>query len=311
MPASLLACPGCRRLVHLDELKATGARAEAAEREARFGEAIGSWRDALRLLPPDSPQARQIGERIESLLARPEIARDPSLGRRAVGDSRWKGVAGLGLIGLLIAGLTKLPMLAGIAGMFGVLWSAFGWALAAGLIVSLYVHELGHVVAMWRRGIPLSAPMFIPGLGAYVRMGERPATAVEDNRIGLAGPIAGMIAALGAWFIGLALDKPIFLAIAGLGALINILNLIPAWSLDGARAFSSLTRLQRFAVTAAFGLALGLSGQKILIIPLIVAAAFSVGGRPADKPDTLGLVNFIALIAVLSAIAALTSPFGD
>lgn len=307
VPSALLACPGCRRLVFADELKALAARAEVLEREARLGEAIGTWRDALRLLPADSPQALQVGERIEDLLSRPEAARDPQLRRRAEGG-RWQGLAGMGLIALLVAGLTKLPMLAGIAAMFGVLWTAFGWKLAAGVLVSLYIHELGHVLAMWRRGLPVTAPMFVPGLGAYVRMSERPATPVEDNRIGLAGPLAGLAAALAAWGLGEALGAGSLVATAGIGAILNLFNLIPIWQLDGARGFASLTRNQRFAVTAAFGIALALSGQKLLLLPLVVAAAVSVGGRPAPRADGRGLAIFVFLIAALSAVAALAAP---
>ena len=41
---------------------------------------------------------------------------------------------------------------------FGLYWSAFGWALAAGLVVSIYIHEMGHVFQLRREGIEASAP---------------------------------------------------------------------------------------------------------------------------------------------------------
>jgi hypothetical protein len=35
---------------------------------------------------------------------------------------------------------------------------------------------MGHVVWHRRYGIPATAPMFIPGVGAFVRLNQRPAT---------------------------------------------------------------------------------------------------------------------------------------
>ena len=56
----------------------------------------------------------------------------------------------------------------------GVYWTAFGWKFALGLVLSIYVHEMGHVAMLRRYGIKSTAPMFIPGLGAMVRMKQYP-----------------------------------------------------------------------------------------------------------------------------------------
>ncbi len=306
----LLQCPGCRRFIHADRLGELSREAEAGEREGRLGDALAAWREALRLLPPSAPQAAQVGDRIEAILARPEARRDRTLrrGPSAPGSGAGRGLAWAGLLGVLIAGLTKLPALAGLLGMFGVLWAAFGWQLAAGLLISLYIHELGHVVAMWRRGLPVTAPMFLPGIGAYVRMSERPATPAEDNRIGLAGPIAGLGASIVAWGLGLAMDWPLMLAVAKLGALLNLLNLAPVWQLDGARGFASLVRWQRVAVAATLAVAFMATGEGLVLLLAIVAAAVAIAGRPAARPDHVGFANFLGLVVTLSAILRLASP---
>ncbi len=49
-------------------------------------------------------------------------------------------------------------------------WTAWGWKFALGLVVSIYVHEMGHVAALRGYGTKANAPMFIPGLGALIRL---------------------------------------------------------------------------------------------------------------------------------------------
>ena len=126
-----------------------------------------------------------------------------------------------------------------------------------GLVVSIYVHEMGHVAALRRYGFRATAPMFIPGVGALIRLQQRPVNPVENARIGLAGPLWGLGAALAALEAYLATDWPAWLAIARFGAWLNLFNLIPFWQLDGGRGFSSLDehRLLPSTAVAAIGIA--------------------------------------------------------
>jgi hypothetical protein len=50
-------------------------------------------------------------------------------------------------------------------------WSVYEWPLALGLVLSIYIHEMGHVAMLRRLGIDSSAPMFIPGVGALFNAG--------------------------------------------------------------------------------------------------------------------------------------------
>ena len=61
--------------------------------------------------------------------------------------------------------------------------------LALGLVLSIYVHEMGHVIALRRYGFKADAPMFIPGLGAIIRLRQHVVDPRADAQIGLAGPI--------------------------------------------------------------------------------------------------------------------------
>lgn len=317
---SRLSCPACHALVHADELKRLAAEAEGAEKEGEPVAAQQAWRQALALLPADSRQAGVIASRVEELGRR--IEADPELARTAKVDpgrrtfsTAWRSGGALGVLLLLLSkgkllllGLTKIGTLASMFAFLGVYWAVFGWQLALGLVVSIYIHEMGHVAELRRLGIPASAPMFIPGIGAFVRLRQRPASAREDARIGLAGPVWGLGAAVAAWGIHLATGGPIWAAIARLGAWINLFNLIPLWQLDGGRGFRALSRDQRFVAAAAIGIALWISGEKMLWL-LLIGAAFRLFFGPAEGAgDRIALGWYVFLIAALSALLLVPVP---
>src|SRR5213596_2038760 len=78
-------------------------------------------------------------------------------------------------------------------GAYALIW---GWQFAVGFVLLLFAHEMGHVIQLKREGVPASAPMFIPFLGAVVGMKRLPDDAAAEARVGLAGPILGSIACL-------------------------------------------------------------------------------------------------------------------
>src|SRR3984885_6743050 len=209
-----------------------------------------AWLKALELAPPDSEHYRLTKARIENI--------DLQLSEK----SAWKKwLAKLGPIGtfilvtlskfkLLLLGLTKLSTFASMLAFFAVYWGLYGWRFALGFVLSIYIHEMGHVIALRKYGIAATSPMFIPFVGAMVRLKQYPANVAQDARVGLAGPIWGLGATIVAWLGGLSTGLPIWYAIAHTSAWLNLFNLIPVWQLDGGRGFRALTRKQR-------GMALG------------------------------------------------------
>jgi Zn-dependent protease len=325
---SMLACPSCHRLVHARELERLAAEARAAEERSDWSAALAHWRQALELLPPETRQAQTIAERIADLRARGD-AKGRSIFARPKGDDGPKTgsfaakiLGPLGVVGLLLwkfkflvvlvlskakfllLGLSKAGSATSMVLFFGVYWAAFGWPLALGLVLSIYLHELGHVAAMKRLGMKIEAPMFIPGLGAYIRLRQRPVDAIEDARIGLAGPIWGLGAAVLSLALGQVTGLPIFIAIAKLGAWINLFNLLPVWQLDGGRAFHALARSGRFVVALAIGVAWYFSREGLLLL-LLAVALYRTFKSDATATDKRTLVEFVGLIATLSALAAL------
>lgn len=317
-----LSCPSCRRLVHAERLKALSAEAERAEGDGRAGDALRLWREALALLPADSRQHAAVGGRIDLLGPRagPEAA--PAPARRG----SWAAVAGLGaaalfvwkfkfILGflltkgkLLLLGLTKMSTLLSMLLSFGAYWTVWGWAFALGLLVSIYIHEIGHVSALRRYGIPASAPMFIPGFGAFIRAGAYPMTPREDCRVGLAGPVWGLGAAVAAALLSFAADWPLGAALARTGAWINLFNLLPAWSLDGGRGFRSLTRAQRGWAAAGVAVAWFVSEESLLVLLLLAALWQTLAVPAAATPDRGGLALYLFLIGALAALTRLPVP---
>src|SRR5918912_214511 len=82
---------------------------------------------------------------------------------------------------------TSGTMLVSVAA-YSLIW---GWAFAAGFVVLLFVHEMGHVLQLRREGIKASAPVFVPFLGAFVAMKQLAGNALAEARVGLAGPVLG------------------------------------------------------------------------------------------------------------------------
>lgn len=118
---------------------------------------------------------------------------------------------------------------------------AFGWIFAVGLIVMIFIHEMGHVVAMKMKGFPAKAPVFIPMLGAVI-FAPKNMTREEESVVGIGGPILGTIGALAAWLIwAVHPDHPIiWIMMSYIGIFLNLFNMIPISPLDGGRVTQSV-----------------------------------------------------------------------
>jgi len=155
---------------------------------------------------------------------------------------------------------------------FGVyLWIGGPW-FAVGLIVLLFVHEMGHVIEAKRQGLDVSAPMFVPLLGAAITLRENPRDAWHEARLALAGPIVGSIGAAAFYALGVAEDSNRLKAIAFLGFFINLFNLLPVVPLDGGRAVAALHPSLWLVGLLGLGALVVLRPNPILILILFFAA---------------------------------------
>jgi Zn-dependent protease len=148
----------------------------------------------------------------------------------------------------------------------------FPWQFAVGLVVLIFIHELGHVVVLRRYGVPATAPIFIPFMGAYIGMKQLPKNAVMEAYVGLGGPIIGSLAAFAAYGVYRANGSELFLALAYIGVLLNLFNLLPILPLDGGRAVGAISRWFWVAGFAGLIALLFIRPSPILLLILLFGA---------------------------------------
>lgn len=205
-----------------------------------------------------------------------------------------------------------------------------GLPYALALLAILGIHEMGHYLVARRRGVPVSLPYFIPApsvlgtFGAFIRMGGPIANQAAYFDVAVAGPLAGLVAAVLALFIGLpgnpaapahgmtpsaslllaviyriaagALPEgPVQLgavAFAGwLGLVVTALNLVPVGQLDGGHIAYAVLGRRGAALLGRIIVGLLLVGgilynQHLLMWALIVWVVAGVGHPPAQDEVT-------------------------
>jgi Zn-dependent protease len=319
LASTLKSCPGCGALVHRARLTALHAQALEHEQQGAVAEALWALRSALELLPAGSKQHVALASRVRALSSQVDRGEAPKAG--AGSAPRW--LAGLGAAGLLLwkfkwllavvlgkakfllLGLTKLKTLLTMLLSLGAYWTLWGWKFALGAVLSLYAHEMGHVAALSRYGVRASAPMFVPGLGALVRLEQHLASPSEEARVGIAGPLWGLAASAACYAVYGLLNEPLFAALAAFGAWVNLFNLVPVWQLDGSRVFAALSRPAR-ASCALLALLSALWVDDVLLYAIAVVAGLRAWNAPAQASDKASLARYVFCIVALSALLLLT-----
>lgn len=320
---TLLACPTCGALVHAARLQELADEARSASERGDVAAALAAWREALVLLPPNSRQRQVVSAKIAELSqsVRGTAGHDAAPGQTSTSAGK-KAAAGLGALGLLLwkfkvallfiatkgklilLGLTKASTILSMLLSLGVYWTIWGWKFALGFVLSIYVHEMGHVVALRKYGVKASAPLFLPGLGAVILARQHPSSPHEDAEIGLAGPIYGLGAAVACLGLWLATKQPIFAAIAVAGAWINLFNLLPIWPLDGGRAFRALSRSQRWLAAAAVAASwFAVKDGMLILLMIVIALRLLEKGDPDG--DRRASTHYVLLVVMLSLICLL------
>lgn len=306
LPPGSLACPKCATLVygrHVEQISKAARNLEESKQPSQLAEARELWLSALPFLPRGSQQAEWIRQRILALDARINATEPPPA------QSQWaKRLGPLAPIAVLLAKfktafllIFKLKFLLSFAAFFGVYWAIYGLPFGAGFAVSILIHELGHFVAVKRRGFQAELPMFLPGLGAYVRWQGDMSLPVRAE-ISLAGPFAGLLAAATCMALYVTTQRPVFAALAHAGAWLNLLNLTPVWILDGSKAADALSRLQRGLLLITCIVFFVMTHQGAL---LIVAAGMFYRLFTKDQPAEPSTRTMVFYTTLLFALAAL------
>src|SRR3954469_15939155 len=167
-------------------------------------------------------------------------------------------------------------------GAYALIW---GWQFAVGFVLLLFVHEMGHVIQLRREGVPASAPMFIPFLGAVVGMKRLPDDAGAEARVGLAGPVLGSLACLVPLALYGATGNHLFQALAFTGFFLNLFNLAPVLPLDGGRAMAALSPWM-WLVGFGILLGVGIAFPNPIVILILVLGGFETYRRFKNRKQT-------------------------
>jgi Zn-dependent protease len=145
---------------------------------------------------------------------------------------------------LILPLLSKIavPVISMLASILAYAWAMRSWGIAIGLVVMIFIHEMGHVIAAKQKNLPVSAPIFIPFLGAFIALKNNPRDAVTEAHVALGGPLLGSLGAMATYLIGVAMDSTILIVVAYFGFFINLLNLLPIHPLDGGRIVTAVSR---------------------------------------------------------------------
>jgi Zn-dependent protease len=209
--------------------------------------------------------------------------------RSGLGDLLRKLAApiiGLGFLIVKFGGLLlKLKVFTTGASML-VSIAAYAWIwglpFAIGFVLLIFVHELGHVLELRRQGVPASAPLFIPFLGAVIGMKELPDDAWKEARVALAGPILGSVGAAACWIAAEATGSDMLMGLAFVGFLLNLFNLIPIVPLDGGRAAGALHPAIWF-VGLLLMIGLVVINPNPLLLIIVILGALDLWGRWRDR----------------------------
>ena len=241
------------------------------------------------------------------------------------GGKKSKGP--LGAIGAALAACGKflLPALKLLKGgkflltgitMFASMWFysiRFGWGFAAVIVLGILIHELGHVLASAFLGVPVSAPIFLPGFGALIVQKKWALSAWGEALIGIGGPLGGTLAGLVMWGLYFATGNQLFLAAAYFTFLLNLFNMIPVFPLDGGRIVGAISPyIWVVGLVGILGMGLGGYIRNPVIWILVVfslphvwnglkrGTADPVGGQITTKSQRLVMgIAYVTLAAFL------------
>jgi Zn-dependent protease len=173
------------------------------------------------------------------------------------------------LVGLKLPLFTTAGSMIVSIGAYAMIW---GWRFGLGFVLLMLVHESGHALEARRQGLPVSAPVFIPFMGAAILLREMPHNAWREARLALAGPLVGSIGALIIWGFANAYHSPLLLALAYVGFFLNLFNLLPIVPLDGGRVVAALHPAIWIIGFAALAGLVYFAPNPVLLIVLVLAA---------------------------------------
>ena len=282
------------------------SQARELENQSKPLEARQRWLEALKLLPAESSQAEWVRDHARQLALAARPAPEP--------ESRNKWASKLGPLAPVAVALSKakvlltifkLNFLLSLAAFIGVYWALYGPKFGLGFVALILLHEMGHFIDIKRRGLPAEMPVFLPGLGAYVRWQALGVLRETRAAVSLAGPLAGLLAAAACALVWWYTGNGIWAALARASAWLNVLNLIPVWVLDGGQAAVAMDRQERvWLLTSCLALWL-LLGQSVFFLVALGAGYRIFTKDIPPHPSRVITAYYICVLTSLGLVMGL------
>ncbi len=155
----------------------------------------------------------------------------------------------------------------GLAAASVVTYSLFvSWQFAIAICVTIAWHEFGHSFQMRREGMKVKGIYLIPIFGGVTTSEDTLPSHAADVRITLAGPYFGFLLAAASLGLYIFTGDPLFAAITSLSAIINLVNLLPIFPLDGGRVMRACALSLNSKASLVY-----LAGTSILLASLVTA----------------------------------------
>jgi Zn-dependent protease len=303
-----LVCDRCHALLHAARLDELVAAARLHEERGEISQAREALSGALPLLPEDSKQAEWVRDNIKRLAAMGAASGERAAPAWVTKLGPLAPLAILLLKGKSLLALFNLKFLLTLGAFVAFYWAAYGPKFGVGFAILILVHEMGHFIDIKRRGLPAEMPVFLPGLGAYVRWTALGVTTRTRALVSLAGPLAGCIGAAVCALLWAETGNGIWIGLASISALLNVLNLIPVWVLDGGQAIQPLNKTERIVLACAALLLAAIFGQPVL---LLVAAGATYRAFAKDTPAAPNrgvLAYYLLILTALALVLRLAPP---
>jgi hypothetical protein len=297
LPLSALVCDQCRNLVHQEELERLSVSARIFEKHQQIQPARDNWIKALELLPADSLQSEWIRKHVQQLelaqkAMRPAEPENPWISRLGP----FAAIAAALLKGKTLLALFNFKFLISLAAFLAFYLKAYGIFFGLGFVALIVIHEMGHFIHIRLKGLPADMPVFLPGLGAYVRWEALGVTKETHAAVSLSGPMAGCIAAGACAALWKISGNGLWGGLLQVGSLLSILNLIPVWVLDGSKAADILDKSERWVLLIACIILWHYLGHGVF---LFIAAGFGYRLFIRDFPETPNRFMTIYYVSLL------------
>lgn len=221
--------------------------------------------------------------------------------------------------GLKVVGMDRGGLLLAMIAVAAAVW-LWGWQYGLALMLTVALHEYGHVAAFRVCGHDDARFRLIPLLGGYAISDREPRGPQAAFFIALMGPAIclapmALCFALASLLIGPfpSLATDLYLLGLVMGAL-NLFNLLPLWPLDGGRMAQLLVRslapkagplLSYAMLAAAVALALALRSVVLAIFVLLTwRGLFAAQAQVAAAPPMPPRVALTALAAYAATLLA-------